>query len=289
MGFEILNSLYFYEYKNFYILTQPKVASSWLHDLYFNSNTKKENLRFFYVNQLTLELIPNDALTDEFVDDWYKLINNETPKKDFIFLMRDPLSKIVTGLMQDVIYSKLLIEVTNINNHQNLSLEEINKFNNFHSKQNEFEWWRNTNIELNSDIERILFILVDTLIQKWFKDPQNIIELRNGHKSTNYFLLYKILKNNIKSKIIDIEKENIFDFIQQTYNFNADVVFKKPRNKTPLGIKNITLESIKKNNLHFYLSTYLQTDILIYCDIFNSIYNTDLSINKLVHKIFLIQ
>lgn len=289
MSYEILNSMFFYEYENFYIFSQPKVASSWLHNLYYDDRTK-ENTQSFYLNQLTFEIQESTHLPNSFLENWKKFVNDEEIEKDFVFLMRDPITKTITGLLQDVIYDKLNLIIQDIKNYQNLKSDEIDELYNFHVNQPFEEWWRNPTFEINNKIEKILSILVDKIIQDIFNDVQTILKIRDGHSSTNYFFLHRLLKNlkknQSKIKIIDIEKENIFDYLKQTYNLSKSNEFKNSVNKTAPIIKKLIFESIYKNRQQFFLSTYLQTDILIYCDIFNSVYDTNLTVNKLIHKIF---
>lgn len=313
MGGEFLY-LFCYQTKYFYILTLPKIASSWLNELthtypeIMDINSKNDfwASRLIF-NQINLSISKNDEISsynfNHFEDDWYKLINgNNEISRNFVFLLRNPVNKFISGTMQDVLYEskenseldprdidsdeflKYFVHYPNQKYLKKLkSLHDIFSVNNIHWWTLDGVWWDNS----------FLVDIIDYWIKKklslFFKEGFNLGVHKSGHKISNIYLYHKILFNsNIdksKIKILDIDKENIYDYLVDEYNLKniiSDISYKEERNKTGRIFKSLIIKNIKEYSE--IIETLLQEDILMYIDIFKKIYDIDLTYEDVFFK-----
>lgn len=296
-----------YQTKQFYIITLPKIASSWVSDI---TSTYPEILdidlnKEFYgsilgFNQINLDITPSNEVSsynfDTVQHDWYKLINgNNEISRNFLFLLRNPVNKFISGTMQDVLYENKEDPETdplNINSDEFLKYFVDYPNKNYLEKVKEYDkifrttsphWWT---IDGDYWNYRPLIDVIDYWIKQklsnFFSLGFNVREYKSDHKLSNIYLYHKILFNsNIdknKIKILDIEKENIYDYLINQYNLSeiiSDTSYKEPRNGTGKVFKKLIIKNIKD-----YLNTIqivLKEDIFMYIDIYKKIYNTDLT------------
>jgi hypothetical protein len=293
-----LSNIFCYKSSNFYILTLPKIASSWTYQLFLNNPNlrdtpidKLENMdnNNVYINQinLTSECDVNNPSHDavEFCKDWENMIMEKSSDKDFIFLMRDPIDKFITGIMQDVVFQNFKMNSPHILDILKTYSDKtkLDDFFKFHKKktaiENTNEWWHIPNVIWPKYVYDVMFYIVNNILTKWFSDITNISEYRKGHSSLNLFLCYKILFNSnvdvSKIKILDINTEDIYDFLIETYKIDVNIDYKEKFNPTAIVFKDIIKSSMKKYK--DLLISVLSIDILLYCDLHNHLYSTDLT------------
>lgn len=294
----ILQNVFCYKSKNFYILTLPKIASSWVYELFFNNpkfrdvpvdklkNIDNNNVN---INQLNLlsqyDVINVSHDVIEFSKDWETMVTGNSSNKDFIFLMRDPIDKFITGIMQDVVFQDFKMDAPPIleilKTYPNKT--ELDDFLKFHKKktvmENTDEWWHIPTVVWPKYVYDVMFYIVNNILTKWFSDITNISEYRKGHSSLNLFLCYKILFNSnvdvSKIKILDINTEDIYDFLIETYKIDVNINYKEKSNPSAIIFKDIVKSSMKK--YEDLLISVLSIDILLYCDLHNHLYSTDLT------------
>jgi hypothetical protein len=286
-----MDNIFCYNSKKFFILTLPKIASSWIHELFLKykdigdrpfDDTLSNN---FNMCSLTLKIgeLDNNVSDDvrEFANEWENLINGKSSHKDFIFLMRDPIDKFVTGAMQDDIFNNFKINSSDIleslNMHSNK--DELNVFWEFHKNQTQYnediEWWHDIDLRWPIEVYNVMSTLIDNIVTNWILNIDNLKYFKTGHKSTHLFTYYKILfiskidKN--KLTILDIDSENLGSFLKSKYNIplNDDDIFKI--NPTTIVIKHMIKKSMVK---HIdIINSVLSNDILLYCDLKNHLYS----------------
>jgi hypothetical protein len=297
----ILHNVFCYKSNNFYILTLPKIASSWVYELFLNNpkfrdipidSVKNIDNNNVNINQLNLftEYDTINASHDviEFSKDWENMVMGNSSDKDFIFLMRDPIDKFITGIMQDVVFQNFKMNSPHILDILKTypDKKELDDFFKFH-KENTIpendEWWHTPNLQWPDCAYSVIMYIVDVILSKWLSDIDNMIDYRSGHSSLNLFLYYKILFNsNVdlnKIKILDIDAENIYDFLIKKYKMDVKIEHKEKFNPTAIVFKDIVKSSIKKyENL---LISVLSIDILLYCDLHNHLYSSNITPEEL--------
>lgn len=293
----ILHNIFCYKSNDFYILTLPKIASSWLYELFNNNPQLRDTLisklknidnNNVDINQLNLTT-KYDSITAsydviEFCKEWESMILGNSSDKDFIFLMRDPIDKFITGIMQDVVFQDFKMNATHILNilktyPNKEELDDFFKFNKKNTIKETDEWWHVSNLIWPKSAYNVMFYIVDNILTKWFSDINNLSNYRQGHSSLNLFLYYKILFNSDvnlnKIKILDIDTEDIYNFLTKKYKLNVNIEHREKFNPTAIIFKNIVKSSMKKyENL---LISVLSVDILLYCDLHNHLYSTNLT------------
>jgi hypothetical protein len=297
----ILSSIFCYKSKKFYILTLPKIASSWLYEVFLNNHNlrdipknklKNKDDNSVGINQITLNTAfnPNEVSYDiiEFSKDWANLIDGSVIDSDVIFLMRDPIDKFITGIMQDFIFKEFKMNSPHIlkilNTYPNKKeLEQFFVFDKENTPQLNDEWWHNPGMYWPEYTYNVMYYIVSSILENWISDVDNIQDYRQSHSSLNLFLYYKILFNsNIKKdtiKIVDIDTENIYDYLVKNYNMPIHNDFNTKLNPTADVFKKIVKTSIKKyENI---LRVILMMDVLMYCDIHNYIYSSNITPDEL--------
>jgi hypothetical protein len=300
----ILYNIFCYKSNNFYILTLPKIASSWLYQLFLNNpklrdipNNKLKNINNNNVdiNQFNLFAQYDDINAShdviEFSKDWENMVMGNSSDKDFIFLMRDPIDKFITGIMQDVVFQNFkmnsphVLDILKTYPDKN-ELDDFLKFNKENTIEETDEWWHTPNLQWPKYAYNVMFYIVDTILSKWLGNIDNMIKYRTGHSSLNLFLYYKILFNsNVdlnKIKILDIDTEDIYNFLTEKYKIDINFEHKEKINSTQIVFKDIVKSSMKKyQNL---IISVLSIDILLYCDLYNHLYSTNLTADTLLYE-----
>jgi len=294
----MLSDIFCYKAKNFYILTIPKVASSWVYQLFLNNEglrdipkneIHKNDNNTIGINQLNFntDIYKSDETsydTIKFEEDWNLFLQNKS-EVDFIFLMRDPISKFITGLMQDVILHNFKMDSPHIIEilKRYPYIDAFNEFNQFNKSKiadgNE-EWWNILDLKWNDSIYNVMYFIVKNIVDKWMGDVDNIVHYRNGHKNVNLFLYYKLIFNSKinknKIKILDIDTENIYDYLVDKYNL--DLVHTESKfkfNETASIFKKIIKKSMLKHEE--LISSMFYLDLLVYCDIHNYLYSEQIT------------
>jgi hypothetical protein len=288
----LLSDIFCYKAKDFYLLTIPKIASSWAYQLFLhNKGLRDVPIEEIYknekntvdINQLNFTIPQYDEELSfdvcSFTKDWNLLLENKS-NIDFIFLMRDPISKFTTGVMQDVIFNNFSMSSPHIIEilEKYPNKEELNQFYQFNKSkitdENE-EWWNILDLNWDIAIYNVMFFIVENIIDNWITNIENIIEYRKGHKNMNLFFYYKLLFNSnidkTKIKILDIDKENTYDYLINKYNLTLTNLESKYKfNETASIFKKIIKKSMLKHEE--LMSSIFYVDLLLYCDIHNYLY-----------------
>jgi len=296
-----------YQTKQFYIITLPKIASSWVSDItrtypeILDVDLKEEiYASVLGFNQINLHITPSNEVStynfDTIHQDWYKLINgNSETSRNFLFLLRNPVNKFISGTMQDVLYENKEnpeIDPLNINSDEFLKyfvdypnknyLEKVKEYDKIF-RTNSPHWWTIDGDYWNyQPLIDVIDYWIKQKLSKFFSLGFNIREYKSDHKLSNIYLYHKILFNsNIdrnKIKILDIEQENIYDYLINQYNLSEviqDTSYREPRNETGKAFKKLIIKNIK--DYSNTIQIVLKEDIFMYIDIYKKIYNTDLT------------
>jgi hypothetical protein len=306
-----------YQTKDFYIITLPKVASSWLFDLthtypeIMDIDSKDEfwaSLLIF--NQINLSISQGDETSsynfNDLQDDWYKLIHgNNQITRNFIFLMRNPVTKFVSGTMQDILYQNKENPGTDplnmisaeflqhfVDYPHPIHFEKIKLLNDKYSDSErnthwwtlDGKWWNDT------DLIDVINYWIRKKLHEFFKKGFNVRDYKSDHNASNIYLYHKILFNSnidiTKVKILDIERENIYDYLIGKYNLgdaNSDVSYKEERNKTGRIFKNLIIKNIREYT--DIIEIVLKEDILMYIDVYKKIYDIDLTYDDVFRQL----
>lgn len=308
-GFQFTNvdGILCFSSKKFFIATLPKIASSWLHEVYKNNdiwdlpeNTILTGSNSVLINQINLESKLYDKPSYhvvEFSKEWNNLIHGNTTDKDFIFLIRNPIEKFIVGFMQELIYQKLILDSPDMidllekyENKDDLKVFYWYKNNQIVNYKNR-DWWHVPKEDWTIEIYNVISYLLKNVIDIWIPyhlNTQNIKELRNGHMTTNLFLCYKMIFNSKIDKnklfILDIDKENIFNYINKNYDLDLNDSYNRKINDSVPILKNI----IKQHMLKYknVIDTIFAYDILLYCDLYNHLYSDNITPEVLLEKTF---
>jgi hypothetical protein len=296
-----------YQTKQFYIITLPKIASSWVSDLIsfypeiLDINFNKE----FYgsvlrINQINLDVKKYDEVSsynfDNVQQDWHKLINgNSDISRNFLFLLRNPVNKFISGTTQDVLYENKEVpeaDPLNINSDEFLKyfvdypnknyLEKVKEYDKIFRRYSPHWWTIDGDYWNYPALIDVIDYWIKQKLSDFFSSGFKFREYKSEHKLSNIYLYHKILFNsNIdknKIKILDIEKENIYDYLINQYNLSdiiSNTSYKEPRNATGKVFKKLIIENIK--NYSSIIEIVLREDILMYIDIYKKLYNIDLT------------
>jgi len=308
---------FLYQTKYFYIATLPKVASSWLFDLTHTypeimdiESTNEFWAANIHFNQIDLTILKDDENSsykfDEVKRDWDTLIHGNTDiSRNFIFLLRNPVNKFISGLMQDVLYqdksdpqknpldlkSELFLKIfTNYPNKSNL--EKLKLLNDeMISKGFTGDWWIHDGDWWNDvSFSEIINYWIEQKFNKFFSAGFNVRDYKSDHKASNIYLYHKILFNSQidknKIKILDIDTENIYDYLIKEYkleNIISDVTYKDGRNVSSKVFKKLLIKNSK--NYSEFIQVVLREDIFMYIDIYKKIYGVELDYNHVIQQL----
>lgn len=296
------------ETNQFYVVTQPKVASSWISD--FMITHKEMNplpIRDDYYlpstcfNQITLDIHKKDknVYTQYLESDWKSILSGGDSSKDFVFFLRNPFNRFVSVIIKDVLLvdedtssSKFLDLFEDYPNKEYLTrflqIDSKSKNNNHYSWTLPNEFW-------DESVGNVVGYWVKKTLSKFFKGVFNLesvtkIDNLNNlylHRTSNLYFYHKILFNsNINSKnikFLDIDRENIYDYFSNTYNLQIEKRYNTKINDVSPQFKSIVLDYLKR--YHSIIESILKEDVLMYIDIYEKIYSKKLSYNEVYKSI----
>lgn len=298
---ELLNSI-LHQTKKFYVLTLPKIASSWIHDilLTYPQLMDKETSDFYssnvWINQSTFELktvkegSSYHSLTLK--EDWKNLIEGKETSRDFIFFLRNPVNRFISILIKDVLFD-------NIDTHSQEFIENLSDYPN----KEELNKFLKLNIELGTDnlywlldggehwkheyVGNIVNYWVDKKLDSFFNLEHDSRDYLYDFKTNNYFLYYKLLFNSSvnkdRVKMLDIGAENPYYYFVEKYDLKIDKKYEKRINKLPLVYKNHLTNYIKRHiNI---IELILRQDVLLYIDIYEKLYSKKLSYDSVYRNL----
>jgi hypothetical protein len=280
--------------KKFYINTTAKAASSWCAEkfgesepLQFHISTMKLNDQF---NDNPSELVSN------VLKDWDSLLKGKSCKKDFIFLIRNPLEKLVTGFIQDVLLkelhndsvSSLLFQEFVIGlGYSKYETEQFCQYYNwqYHAKDREgyVENFPDVDIFGKDDIFLPMYYhIMETMVDHWANDlPRFINQFNTNHKQSNLIFILKLLNfppekmDTSKIRIIDLNRQNLGNTLKSLYGIKLDSDKVHARTSK---FKHLIYLAFKK---HLPLiNTVLSTELTIYSEIINKIYPHEMYASK---------
>ena len=241
-----------HEGDTWYLLSGPKLMSSWAHgahrrfcEIYFK--TSDLTISDISTNETMLsqhsEFTQSEAekFAERVREDWEKMRNGLEPSKTFVFVMRNPTQKFLSGLIQDTISNFYEDPFNNhFGNPKNKEFkEDFNRlmFEKGHSLDL-IEEFMNSEIHIDSwTLDRkFLKIYKDALMipVEWYFDIQT--PQWRTHMNMDMFILHKMIFhsqhsknrnfNNQKIRIVDMDKEcvgtvlNKLSGIEKKYDYN---------------------------------------------------------------------
>jgi len=223
-----------YELKNTWVLTHPKIASSYM-DFYQRSHPDEImqmsvhfQEEFLGINtiQKTTGTLRNPV---KFRNDWTSLLQGKEIDKQIIFLTRNPIQKFITGLVQDFV-------LTDLDKH-------IVKT----------PWFRDLMIK-----EKHEPVLVDSFIRRacgvYFPDLSSLsLYHKDIYESSIKFTLDKILNDSGFKKTFDVfTNGHMFQSQLELYDF----IMNPP---TEFNISAIKILDINKEDLQLTLESFGET------------------------------
>ena len=275
----------------FYLFTQPKIASSWADDRFGDRIMFPVEMNTLYSNRMDIDtwLRHNSQIKDPalikkakaFYKDWISLVEGKSAKKDFIFLIRNPIDKRVAGFIQDVLLYALndrSLESPFIVKYlvdEGISRNEIQRFKNATDGGGQrFPYYTGEEGEFLPILRKLVKVSVDD----WFANVIPFLGTVNcDHKHLNYFIHYKLLiaNNNkvdkSKIKIIDIDRQDIGDTLKTLYDIKIDT---SKLHERPYSLKTAVYEAFVPHLNKLMSQT--KHECLIYCDLINSVYRSEM-------------
>ena len=277
-----------FESKKFYLQTTAKTASSWCNNKFGEPNniTFKINTLKGYPDAIEKD----DSEQTKYVKDWNSLMNGKSCKKDFVFLIRNPLEKVVTGFIQDVLLSEINESSPKSLLFQKYLLDlgysqyEVTSFCNYYNPL--FHTHRGKNFQTFPDVANfgpdniylpIFYTMIESLVDHWCTNiPRVINEVNQGHKMSNLLLVLKLLTfppPNVdisKIHVMDINRQNIGESLNMKYGMKIKTG--KMHAREPM-FKHMVFGAFKKHIE--LLSAFLSTELTIYSEIINKLYPSE--------------
>jgi hypothetical protein len=260
---------YVFQIQTAWIITREKIASTWLKEqlnceyIRFYLNQQQFSIIFEeypYNEEDYMDILKYNEMCDSFKNEWSSLKNCLKTKKQFIFLIRNPIHKFISGWIQDNIMRKLndnFIDDEKIRLQKYFSIQEIDDFFDYAKKysivnnsRDAFPDVDNLSIQFKDIYEEFCFPREYDIFNKNIQDFGKLVD--SGHPSQNlYTLWYLLFKNkfNIDTTqidIIDIDIQDLEYTLSNKYNF-------EPSN--PLAYKH-TRGMYLKTKSYIYLSKH---------------------------------
>lgn len=283
-----------FESKKFYLQTTAKTASSWCNNKFGDPNNIS-----FKINTLKGYSGANekdDSEQTKYVKDWNSLMNGKSCKKDFVFLIRNPLEKVATGFIQDVLLSEINESSPKSLLFQKYLLDlgysqyEVTSFCNHYNPLFHTQRDRGKNFQTFPDVANfgpdniylpIFYTMIESLVDHWCTNiPRVINEVNQGHKMSNLLLVLKLLTfppPNVdisKIHVMDINRQNIGESLNMKYGMKIKTG--KMHAREPM-FKHMVFGAFKKHIE--LLSAFLSTELTIYSEIINKLYPSENYIN----------
>lgn len=284
----------------FYLFTQPKIASSWSYEQFGDFYRFQIELQTLKISSKSEDDWIKTAITLErqkkgikdaekkkliqFYRDWNNLVDGKSSKKEFIFLIRNPIDKKIAGFIQDVLLYSLNHRSFNspfLIKHwleSGFTRDEIYEYKSECDRKNHFPGFAGKNNEFVPLLRKAIRPVVDN----WFDSTIIFInEVNDDHKHTNYFLHHKLFasRNNkidkSKIRLIDIDRQNIGLTFQHQFGMKMDADKFHEREAV---LKNLVYEAFLPHMNQ--LMSQIKHECLIYCDLINYIYPAEMYENK---------
>ena len=281
--------------ENVWILTKEKIASSWLKDVFdydwitvsFNQETQVVSIDPLHLQQnSSLEENKFNKLSNDFINDWNLLINSSELKKEFIFLIKNPIHKFITGWIQDNIMRKIndgFIDDEKLRLASHFTDFEIEQFFNYiknipkpDNVRNQFPDVTELPIEFKNIYEE--FIL-PSQYDYFRRDVNDVIyDMTSGHSSQNLYMLWDMLFHNklnidiSKIQIIDIDIQDLEYTLFKKYN-----IFINERS-TYRHTRGIYLKNKVHNymiNQHNLINSVLSLQLFFWFEIISKVYSKE--------------
>ena len=279
-----------FNHNDCWILTKEKIASSWLKAqfefTYIELQINPHTLDVEYIKLPHHDLHVSDEqfskLKEKFFNDWNNFING-SEENNFIFLIRNPVNKFMTGWVQDRIIAKLntaFIETEKERLSAYFSVGEVDNFLKFSLEQSNI---RNeaTPQRIFPEIESLPEIFKD--IYEEFCFPRNPVLLEEnakqlientittGHTSQTLYILWKFLFKSKYTKlhVIDIDLEDLEYVLLNKFNLP---ISPKPNDKY------VRLEYMRNktyrylSNQYVVINAFLETELFFWFEIISKIY-----------------
>ena len=263
-------------FPKFHLITVPKVMSTSLNKIAEDSNVpcyeaniskdtlKMENIKY-HVNSKR-----KDGITKHFEDDWNTQLEGKSSIRDFIFLMRNPIDRFITGFYEDNMVNIL----HNFNHGDNSSsawcrsLLEMKKYKSqdidlFLMSMNvdPMSPWNEIENFKTSEIYDMYNDLVDSLINSHFQNIQNTnFYTHHTRPYLSTYLKFVSNKNIDESKIkfLDISQTDVVEYLNDTYKTEF---FNRRGNERSNILREIITNSFKKHIITIVNFLFLDMDV----------------------------
>lgn len=246
--------------KKVIIISNPKIASSFLdRTIYENESEKIENI-FTFQDDLTLSYNKNFNETDKI--DFEKIFSNQN-KKDILVLYRNPFEKYLSGVVQDftttLLFASFQVDflIDGIFQNEKFDASEFLKIP--LSKKRDY-------IESIGKNEKYLYYFKFLLQKYFYYTMENNIE--TVHTQKNLLGLYTFINHMIVDKnkmyLLDIDSINesfLKNYIETKYELFPKQIQIKNSQKP---LKEVLLQVIKEHNLQNKLENYLKDEMFFY-------------------------
>jgi hypothetical protein len=273
---------------NSWILTTEKIASSWLKGQFDFNYTE------IFIDSYTYELrhIKRDSYLDvsesvhnelqvKFSHDWNKFVNGSN-EYNFIFFIRNPVNKFMTGWVQDFVIRKLNVgfieqEIERLSKH--FYHKDVDKFINYALKEKQEGGDRFPEVDsIPFEFKNIFkeFCFPSRHHENFFHTEASVLieHTRSGHIPENLYLLWKLLFkkpfefNNDNLYVLDIDLEDTKSVLENKFNIPAnkdvDKYVRHPYFKTR------TYDYLSKE--YVIINALLETEIFFWFEIVSKLY-----------------
>lgn len=288
----------------FYFLCNPKVASSWAYEHFGRGENKGLEARdSFNIADMTFGRgykNGDDELTKEMYNDWEMLLNGKSCKKDWVFVIRNPIEKMITGYIQDIFLKHwpaeslenpvFLRHIKSIGYNKT----EIDAFVKQYIADSTKEGQDNgtfpnvKNFGENNQFMPMYYDIVKSIVDYWAEDTIRVInEINYDHKESNLFFILKLLAfppnefDLSKIRVIDIDRQNLGETLKTLYGLkNINI---KKQHSRQLSFKYLVFKAFQEHMPLVY--SLLAHEALIYTEIINKLYPKEMYMqNSTEHK-----
>jgi hypothetical protein len=271
----------------FYYCCNPKVASSWAYKMFGKGEYKGlEHRDSFDIATMQLNRRNDidyikDELVQELYRDWESLLNGKSCRKDWVFVIRNPIEKMITGYIQDVFLKQTNREALDnpifLKHIKSIGYNkaEIDAFIHYYEVTADNRFPNVQSFGTNNEFMPMYYDIVKSMVDMWAEDTTRVInEINYDHKESNLMFILKLLTfppngfDSSKIRVIDIDRQNLGATLKNLYGLqNIDTSKQHARE---LGFKFLVFKSFKE---HFPLIySMLAHEALIYVEIINKLY-----------------
>jgi len=271
----------------FYFCCNPKVASSWAFQMFGRGEYKglehrdSFDISTMQLNRCNDSVYIKDESVQELYKDWESLLNGKSCRRDWVFVIRNPIEKMITGYIQDVFLKQTNREALDnpifLKHIKSIGYNkaEIDAFTHYYEITEDNRFPNVKNFGDNNEFMPMYYDIVKSMVDMWAEDTTRVInEINFDHKESNLMFILKLLTfppngfDSSKIRVIDIDRQNLGDTLKNLYGLQH--IDKSKHHSRELGFKFLVFKAFKE---HFPLIySMLAHEALIYVEIINKLY-----------------